>query len=66
MSIYLNKEKVYIKLQNEKHVLYNYVTNILLDRIITKKLLKDNNITLIASRRETNKFLNENFKNYLE
>ncbi len=66
MSIHLNKEKVYTRLQDEKHVLYNYVTNILLDRLINKKLLKDNKITIIASRRETNKFLNENFKNYLE
>jgi hypothetical protein len=40
MCIYLNKSKVYTKLQDEKHVLYNYVTNILLDRIFTKKLLK--------------------------
>lgn len=66
MSIYLNKTKVYSKLQDQKHILYNYITNILLDRIITKKILKNNKITLIASRRETNKFLNENFKNYLE
>lgn len=66
MSIYLNKTKVYAKLQDQKHVLYNYITNILLDRIITKKLLKDDKITLVASRRETNKFLNENFKSYLE
>lgn len=66
MAIYLNKKKVYTKLQDEKHVLYNYITNILIDRIITKKLLKDKDITLIASRRETNKFLNENFKSYLE
>ena len=66
MTIYLNKKKVYTKLQNEKIVLYNYVTNILLDRIITKRLLdKSEKIELIASRRETNKFLNLNFKNYL-
>jgi len=65
-TIYLNKLKVYTKLQDEKQVLYNYVANILLDRIYTKKLvsLKDK-IYLIASRRETNKFLNENFKTYL-
>jgi len=25
MAIYLNKKKVYTKLQDEKHVLYNYV-----------------------------------------
>lgn len=66
MSIYLNKQKVYTQLQDEKHILYNYITNILLDRIYTKKLLDTGDITLIASRRETNKFLNENFKSYLE
>jgi FAD synthase len=65
MCIYLNKKKVYTKLQDEKHVLYNYVTNILLDRIFTKKLLKGKDFKFIASRRETNKFLNENFKEYL-
>jgi hypothetical protein len=39
----------------------------LLDRIITKKLIPtDQKIQLIASRRETNHFLNENFKNYIK
>lgn len=66
MAIYLNKEKVFTKLQDEKQVLYNYVTNILLDRIYTKKVVPtDKAIELIASRRETNKFLNENFRDYL-
>ncbi len=66
MAIYLNKEKVYTKLRNEKEVLYNYVTNILLDRIYSKKLVpKDKEINLIASRKETNKFLNKNFQDYL-
>ncbi len=66
MTIYLNKKKVYTKLKDEKQVLYNYVTNILLDRIYSKKVIpvKDK-VELVASRRETNKFLNENFKNYL-
>ena len=67
MSIYLNKTKVYTKLKEEKHVLYNYVTNILLDRIISKKLVNiKSQINLIAAKRETNKFLNENFKEYLQ
>ena len=67
MAIYLNKSKVYTHLQDEKHVLYNYVVNILLDRIMTKKLLNASlPILLVAARRETNKFLNENFKNYLQ
>ncbi|MDO8583424.1 MAG: DUF3800 domain-containing protein [bacterium] len=66
MTIYLNKSKVYTHLQDEKHILYNYVTNILLDRIMTKHLDKDREITLIAAKRETNKFLNIGFKDYLE
>ncbi len=66
MSIYLNKQKVFTRLQDEKQVLYNYVANILLDRVYSKKLISlDTTIHLIASRRETNKFLNENFKSYL-
>ncbi len=67
VAIYLNKRKVYTDLKNEKHVLYNYVANILLDRIFTNKLIPiTGKVELIASRRETNKFLNLNFKNYLE
>jgi len=67
IAIYLNKRKVYTKLQDEKHVLYNYVTNILIDRVYTKKLIPtDKPIELIASRRETNKFLNQNFCNYIK
>lgn len=65
--IYLNKRKVYSKLQDEKQILYNYVTNILLDRVCTKKLIPiDEKISLVASRRETNKFLNQNFTAYLK
>jgi len=67
MTIYLNKKRVYTKLQNEKAILYNYVANILLDRIMTKKLISIKEpICLVASRRETNKFLNENFRSYLK
>jgi len=66
LTIYLNKRKVYTRLQDEKQVLYNYVTNILLDRIYTGKLIPlDRQIDLVASRRETNRFLNDNFKHYL-
>jgi hypothetical protein len=67
MVIYLNKKKVFTKLQDEKQVLYNYITNILLDRIFTRRLVAERGeIELIASRRETNRFFNENFKDYLE
>lgn len=66
ITIYLNKKKVYTKLKDEKHVLYNYVTNILLNRVCTKKLIPiKQKIFIIASQRETNKFLNENFANYI-
>lgn len=66
LVIYLNKQRVHTKLKDEKHVLYNYVTNILLDRTFKKKLLpKNSNMVLVASKRETNVFLNENFKDYL-
>lgn len=66
VTIYLNKKKVYTKLQDEKNVLYNYTTNILLDRIFSKEIFKNyRKFELIASKKETNKFLNENFKNYL-
>lgn len=62
MAIYLKKSKVYSHLHNQKHILYNYIVNILLDRIITKHFfLKQNKIDFIASRRETNKIINENF-----
>jgi len=65
--IVLNKKKVYTNLRDEKQVLYNYVTNILLDRVFTKKLIPTNErIEIIAARRETNKFLNINFKNYIQ
>jgi hypothetical protein len=67
MTIYLNKQKVYTRLQDEKQVLYNYVTNILLDRVLNSKHVKiDVPVYLVASKRETNKFFNENFRSYLK
>lgn len=67
ITIYLDKRKVYSKLHNEKHVLYNYITNILLDRVYSKKLIPiHKKVTIIASKRETNKFLNINFSSYLK
>jgi hypothetical protein len=67
LLIYVDKKKVYAKLKDQKHILYNYITNILLDRICTKKLIPLNKkIKIIASRRETNKFLNANFSSYIK
>jgi Protein of unknown function (DUF3800) len=66
VAIYLNKRRVHTHLPEEQHVLYNYVANILLDRIYDKDLLShDDPIQLIASRRESNKLLTENFRDYL-
>lgn len=63
----LNKKKVYTLLKDKKHILYNYVVQVLLDRIFTKKLLPlKAKIYFVASKRETSVFLNKNFKNYLK
>ncbi len=67
MTIYLDKRKVFTDMQDEKHVLYNYIANILLNRVYDGTVVSPSkSIELIASRRETNKFLNENFKNYFK
>jgi len=66
MTILLNKRKVYTRLQDEKPVLYNYITNILLDRIFSKKLVGTESVEIVASKKETNKFLNQNFEIYLQ
>lgn len=66
-SILLDKKRVHAHLKDEKHILYHYVVNILLDRIIRKKLvLLDEKIYFVASKKDTSRFLNENFKAYLE
>ncbi|MCX6789769.1 MAG: DUF3800 domain-containing protein [Candidatus Gribaldobacteria bacterium] len=67
LSVVLNKKKVYIDLQNQKNYLYNYTANILLDRLSSKNVLsKKEQIKIIIDQRETNKFLKENFENYLK
>jgi len=65
LVIRLNKRKVYTPLQEEKNSLYNYVVNILLDRIFTRKLVPLESMRFVASKRDTNKFLNNNFKEYI-
>lgn len=66
MIIRLNKGNVWTDLRKEKSILYNYVVNILLNRVFSKNLIpiKDK-IVFIQSQRETNKLLNENFKEYI-
>jgi hypothetical protein len=67
VAIYLNKKKVHTRLQDQKHILYNFVANILIDRLCRQSFIpNDEEIMLIASKRETKKLLNDNFKSYLE
>lgn len=67
VAVILNKQKVYTHLQKQKHFLYNFVANILLDRLLKQSFMPNiDEITLVASRRETKKLLNDNFKDYLE
>jgi len=66
LCIVLNKKKVYVDLQNQKTLLYNYTANILLDRLSNKKVYNTGDkIQICIDQRETNKFLKENFKDYL-
>jgi len=67
MVIKINKEKIYTRLGKEREVLYSYITNILLNRIHTKKLIPlDKPIHFIASKRDTNALSNYKFHKYLE
>ena len=67
MTICLDKSRIDTNLKKKKDILYSHVVNILLDRIESKKLVPLNEkIELIVSRRETNKFLNNNFRKYLK
>lgn len=69
MTIYVKKSAIYTTTDktSEKHMLYNYIVNILLDRVMTQKIIpNDKKIEFIASRRETNKVLNDNFISYIK
>ncbi|MCK4635927.1 MAG: DUF3800 domain-containing protein [Candidatus Moranbacteria bacterium] len=68
ISIYLDKSKIFTSFQNEKHTLYNYITNVLLNKICNRNNVENLNqpIEFIASQRETNRFLNDNFCKYIQ
>ena len=67
LCIILNKKRVYVDLQNQKNHLYNYTANILLDRLHSKKLIKiDEPISLYIDKKDTNKFIRDNFEKYLK
>lgn len=66
LCVVLNKEKVYTRLQDQKSVLYNYVTNILLDRMNHTGVISGiEDIEICIDQKETSKFMNEYFLNYL-
>jgi hypothetical protein len=55
-----------VDLQNQKNYLYNFAANILMDRLHNKNLLASNEpIELVADRKDTNKYLRNNFIQYL-
>jgi len=67
LCVVLNKEKVYIDLQNQKNYLYNYVANILLDRLHSKDILpQSEHLEICFDRKDTKKNLRTNFTQYLE
>lgn len=66
LCILLNKEKIYVDLRNQKNYLYNYTANVLLDRLYHQSGVKfEGKVVICIDQRETNKFLKQNFKNYL-
>jgi len=63
----LNKRKVHINLQGQKNILYNFTANILMDRLHNKKIIEiDEPINLYIDKKDTNKFIRENFEKYLK
>jgi hypothetical protein len=66
LCVLLNKEKVYIDLQNQKNYLYNYTANILLDRLHNKEMFSGKEVVkLYVDQKDTNKFIRGNLENYL-
>ena len=64
--IRLDKTRVYTPMKNERHLLYNYIVNILLDRLVNLHIVPaDQPLHVVASQRETSGFLNQNFKSYI-
>lgn len=67
MNLSINKSKFQFDNSINKHDLYNKAVDELINFVISSKFLDNNEfIYFIASRRETNKSLNEKFINFLE
>lgn len=60
----VDKSKVFSDLKRDKPTLYNHITKHLLESTLIEFDAKE--INLVASQRETNKFLNNNFKKSLK
>ena len=66
MTIILNKEKVYINLQQQKNYLYNYTANLLMDRLHKIGILGLEKVAyLIVDRKDTKRRLRDNFIQYI-
>lgn len=66
LTMLVEKQRIPPKMKEEKHILYNHITHLLLNRIIDKKFVSPGTrLYFIASQRETSKYLNENFKSYI-
>jgi hypothetical protein len=66
VCVILNKEKVYIDLQNQKNYLYNYTANILLDRLHSRTSIDENeSMNIYIDRKDTKRKLRDNFVGYL-
>lgn len=67
ITIIVNKENVKPGLRDKKHILYNYIAKTLLKEFYKSQTFPEiHSIKLVASKRETNKFLNEDFARYLK
>jgi hypothetical protein len=67
LCVVLNKEKVYVDLQNQKNYLYNYTANILLDRLHNKNLIDiKESIQIYFDKKDTNKNIRLNFEKYIK
>ena len=60
--VYLDKEKTAIGKEMEKHILYNYLTNIIIDRFLNSQTIDNQEpVFLTASKWESNKHFNQTF-----
>lgn len=65
--ICIEKKRILIPDRNQKHLLYNYITNALINKVFDYLSEKEiGGVDFFASRRETNKYYNECFSRFIE